>query len=210
VTGLADIYARLKEETALLLGLDVESGLSPADEVKVATTAGLRLELDRLQACQLRGEEIDAKQLLSVGEALQEVLRTAAASPQIGRPAAGGGVERLKALIAATFHTPPLVDPNVPTPEQRIETLERENAALRQRLQERGAAPAADNVPAAAPAGAAGVSGHVTPLRPEPVERTPDGIPKHFLKAFQVRDPGLRFYESTSWARKDWSPPRNW
>ena len=76
MSDVADVYARLRVETAKMLGLDI-SALSAADEVKVGKVAGLRLELDRLQSAQMRGEPIDPKQLVSISELLESALRPA-------------------------------------------------------------------------------------------------------------------------------------
>ena len=76
MSDVADVYARLSSETAKLLGFDV-AALSPAQDVRVSMVAGLRLEFDRLQIAQLRGEAIDPKALVAISEQLEAALRPA-------------------------------------------------------------------------------------------------------------------------------------
>ena len=98
MSDVADVYARLRVETAKMLGLDI-SALSAADEVKVGKVAGLRLELDRLQSAQMRGEPIDPKQLVSISELLESALRPAEVVATNGGSRAEEAREKLAELL---------------------------------------------------------------------------------------------------------------
>jgi hypothetical protein len=76
MSGIADVYGDLRRMVAGQLGYDMEK-LTPAQGAKLDTVVGLRLEADRIATAQLRGEPIDPKQLLMVGEALESALRPA-------------------------------------------------------------------------------------------------------------------------------------
>jgi hypothetical protein len=94
---MSDIAEQLCRETALLLGFADLEKLTAAQLVRVHVVSGLRLELDRLQGAQMRGEQIDARSLVAVGEALESALRGAEPAPAVADRNASR--ERLKALI---------------------------------------------------------------------------------------------------------------
>jgi hypothetical protein len=96
MSGIAEVYSRLRIETAKLLVFDIDA-LTPSQEVKLGMVAGLRLELDRLQTAQLRCEAIDPKQLVSISEMLEAALRPAEVRDLDGEYR--GAREKLAALI---------------------------------------------------------------------------------------------------------------
>mgnify|MGYP001163432420 CR=1 FL=1 len=96
MSGIAEVYSRLRIETAKLLAFDINA-LTPSQEVKLGMVAGLRLELDRLQTAQLRCEAIDLKQLVSISEMLEAALRPAEVRDLGGEDR--GARQKLAALI---------------------------------------------------------------------------------------------------------------
>jgi hypothetical protein len=83
MSGIADLYASLRAETARMLGYDL-AALTPPQDVKLGMVAGLRLELDRLTTAQMRGEEIDPRVLVSISELLETALRPPVEARELG------------------------------------------------------------------------------------------------------------------------------
>jgi hypothetical protein len=81
MTSDAELYRRLRHETASLLGFDVAS-LTPAQSIKTDLVSSLRLALDTLTAAQLAGEHVDTVKLLSAAEALERLLPSLVAVEQ--------------------------------------------------------------------------------------------------------------------------------
>ncbi len=65
---------RLHASTCKLLGLNPAS-LSLAEKVRVDRASALRLQIDDLQAAQLRGAQIDINKLVEASEALERMIR---------------------------------------------------------------------------------------------------------------------------------------
>jgi len=157
--NLPEFFATLRQDTARLLGFAGVEGLSATAGLKVDLASSLRLEIDRMQAAQLRGEAADLRVLVVAGEMLECLLRPTEIVQQVQRST--DSRDRLKALIDATIRAGPATDPSVPTPEARVAELEAEVEQLRAELEVARAAP-----PPAAP------SADVVPLRPAPPPRT--------------------------------------
>jgi hypothetical protein len=120
--GTIDVYEKLRRETATLLGFDADT-LTPSQDVRVSMVAGLRLELDRLQTLQMRGEAVDAKVLVSVGEQLEAALRPA----QSQEARRGQNRAKLEALINATLAAGDAAEKTrVQELEARVQQLEAE------------------------------------------------------------------------------------
>jgi hypothetical protein len=145
-----DVYARLKTETAAMLGYDV-ANLSPLQSLRLNVACVLQLELDRAAALQARGEAVDIKALTTAAEALEHLLRPAAAPPDAVRRSEGR--EKLRALIESTLAT------GDQTRADEHAVLKAENEALRAELQAR-----------AAPAPTAAPSADIVPPAPDPLE----------------------------------------
>ncbi len=198
-----ELYQQLRGSIAELLGLDVTK-LTASQDVQVSTIASLRLELDRLQTAQLRGEPSDARALLSVGEALQDALRPAEAPLRLKER--GEARAKLRALIDATLTAREEAEAS------RIEQLEAENAELREQLAQASAVspPAADPTPPVA-APAVPEAETVVPLRRE---LTPGEYAERIKQSMVNRpeDPGVAYAKGTGlhWARKRWEPPYGW
>ncbi len=208
-TNPSAAYENLRRETATLLGYNLAGDLPLTQSLQLDLVSLLRLEVDGLQGRVLAGQEVDLDRLAAALGMLQKLLPPAELKvdpPQVGRPAAGSARERLKALIEATTAA------RVEDEATQVQELQAEVEKLRSELEaaRAGAArpPAAEPVPpdAAAPA----APSTVVPLRqPEPPRQAQP--PAHYLRDHQVQDPGVAFYRGTShWARRDWSPPRNW
>ena len=101
VMDAAGLYAKLRSHTAAQLGYDSEK-LTPSQAARLDMICGLKLEADRIATTQLRGEAIDPKQLLMVGEALEAALRPAEHVSTNGGPRACSSRERLRQLIERT------------------------------------------------------------------------------------------------------------
>lgn len=98
MSSIADMYGELRQLTVKQLGIEIAT---PADEVKVNRVVALKLELDRLQSMQLRGEAIDARVLVEVSEQLEAALRPAHAAPETRFSSAHQ--QKLRALIERTL-----------------------------------------------------------------------------------------------------------
>jgi hypothetical protein len=117
------LLSELKRTTAAMLGFNADTPLTPSQDAKVSTVVGLRLEFDRLQAAQLRGEEIDARKFVEVGEQLEIALRPA--SSQTARR--GEARAKLEALINATLAAGEVAEKTrVQELEARVKQLEAE------------------------------------------------------------------------------------
>jgi hypothetical protein len=67
------VFERLRAETATMLGFDLDH-LGAAQAVRLDRAIALRIEIDRLQSQQLRGESIDIVKLTSATEHLEKLL----------------------------------------------------------------------------------------------------------------------------------------
>jgi hypothetical protein len=69
----AELYQRLRIETAALLGFDL-SNLSAAQGARLDRATMLRWELDRMAGSQVRGDAIDVSRAVAASEALERLL----------------------------------------------------------------------------------------------------------------------------------------
>jgi hypothetical protein len=70
---IARMQRRLRADTAKLLDLD-PNNLTPAQSVRLDRAASLRLQLDDIQAAQLRGEQIDMPRFILASKELEVML----------------------------------------------------------------------------------------------------------------------------------------
>jgi hypothetical protein len=141
-----EFFDALRADTSRLLGFSSVDGLAPSQSLKVDIVSSLRLELDRVQAAQLRGEPIDMKVLMMAGEMLERLLRPAEAVVA-GADQFSDARERLAQLIdglaGAAEHEQARVE------REEITRLKAEVESLRAMLQ-RGSVPG-DVTPEALP-----------------------------------------------------------
>jgi hypothetical protein len=90
----ADLYQRLRRETAVLLHLDIDN-LSPAEALKLDLTATLRIAFDDLLGQQMSGQPINLEKLLALAEKLEHLLPL----PEEARPQRDDARMKLQALI---------------------------------------------------------------------------------------------------------------
>ena len=76
MSAVADVYARLRTETAKMLGFDIDA-LTPVQALRLDLAASLQLEIDRITALQMRGEPADLKAMTSAAELLEKLLHPA-------------------------------------------------------------------------------------------------------------------------------------
>jgi hypothetical protein len=88
----AGLYARLRAETARMLGFDNPASLSLVQGLQLDLTALLRLTLDGLQGQALAGQEIDLGRLQSAFGMLQKLLPAAAAPAPVAPDTEGHAV----------------------------------------------------------------------------------------------------------------------
>ena len=69
----AQLYSRLRTETAALLGFDL-SNLNAAQGARLDRATMLRWELDRIAGSQVRGDAIDVTRAVAASEALERLL----------------------------------------------------------------------------------------------------------------------------------------
>jgi hypothetical protein len=73
----AQLYSRLRIETAALLGFDL-SALTASQGARLDRATMLRWELDRIAGSQVRGDAIDVSRAVTASEALERLLSPAA------------------------------------------------------------------------------------------------------------------------------------
>lgn len=154
--GTVDIYARLRAETAITLGLNL-GALSPIQSLRLDLAVSLKLELDRIAAAQARGEPADLRALSSCSESLERLLRPAETASAPSHTPSAARLKLQELLERAS------VEAEVIAAERtaRFAALEDEVAQLKEALARAGAV--------SAPAAAA-PSASVVPLRPDPAE----------------------------------------
>jgi hypothetical protein len=69
-----ELYAKLRQQTAALLGYDLDKGMTAAQVVRLDRTTTLRLLADDLQSKAVRGEEIDIAKFNETMEELEKLL----------------------------------------------------------------------------------------------------------------------------------------
>jgi hypothetical protein len=69
----AELYQRLRRETAQLLNFDL-SNLSAAQSTRLDRATLLRWELDRIAGSQVRGDAVDVSRAVAASEALERLL----------------------------------------------------------------------------------------------------------------------------------------
>lgn len=126
MSGIADV---LRRETSQLLGFGTDTAaLTPAQAVRVDRVASLRLEHNRLQEAQLRGEEVDMRQVVEISELLEEALRP---PEEVSGP---GGYDALRTKFLALVEG--LISRRTYEAQRRVTELEGEVERLRGELEE--------------------------------------------------------------------------
>lgn len=218
MSGIADLYASLRSETAKMLGYDL-AALTASQDVKLGMVAGLRLELDRLTTAQMRGEGIDPRVLVSISEMLEQALRPPA---EVHGPGGDNtALEKVRALIEGQRLSA----------QRKVDDLQEEVARLKFELETARAPAAVSPVPAVPigraeapqPAPAPGVSAAEpvratkSPAKPAVSEierlssREPPRTPASSEGYSKGLEPWRRTYSTngtTGWRRFD--PPYNW
>jgi hypothetical protein len=130
-----NLYQKARTDVAIMLGYDLDA-LTPEQSMRVDVASALRVLLDTQTGRLLRGESLDAREMLMASEALSRILPPSAlASP----PAEEHGDPRVKMFeIYMEMRTRGEV-PDVYWHQHHINALEAENAELKARL---GLAPA--------------------------------------------------------------------
>jgi hypothetical protein len=99
MTEQADIRKmsqKLRSQTCALLGLD-PNALSLAQQLRVNRASALRLQIDDLEAAQLRGQSIDINKLVEASEALE---RLVGGNPEAAaQPDFSGAKEELRQFL---------------------------------------------------------------------------------------------------------------
>jgi hypothetical protein len=154
--NVREFFFAAKKETAGLLGFTDLDALTATQTLKLDVATSLRLEIDRLQSQQLRGEAADIRTLLAASEMLERLLLRPAEAVVAGADQFSGAREEFARLIDG------LVAANEVTEATHVQELEREVSDLREQLarSRAGAAPPAPSAPTA----------DVVPLRPDPAE----------------------------------------
>jgi hypothetical protein len=99
MTEQADIRKmsqKLRSQTCALLGLD-PNALSLAQQLRVNRASALRLQIDDLEAAQLRGQSIDINKLVEASEALE---RLVGGNPEAAARPDFSGAKELAQLFA--------------------------------------------------------------------------------------------------------------
>jgi hypothetical protein len=152
VSDVADVYARLRAETAKMLGYDI-ADLTAVQTLRLDLAASLRLEIDRITALQMRGEPADLRALTSAAESLEKLLH-----PEVGPTgnASEGAREEFARLLDGLAGAAEHVE-HEETTRLRAEVAELRVELARSRA---GAVPPAPTTPSA----------EIVPLRPDPAE----------------------------------------
>jgi hypothetical protein len=136
VTGAPNLYQKARTDVATMLGYDL-GALSPEQSTRVDVATALRVLLDTQSGRLVRGESLDARELLMASEALSRLL------PPLREPAAGPREDPRQVLwrIYSEMRSRGEVPPEG-WHQHRIDAQAAEIAALKAQLVGAGIAPA--------------------------------------------------------------------
>jgi hypothetical protein len=130
VTDAPNLYQKARTDVATMLGYDLDA-LTPEQSTCVDVATALRVLLDNQSGRLVRGESLDARELLMASEALSRLL------PPLREPAAGPREDPREVMwqIYKTMRERGELNLRPLLPEEhRIAELEGENARLKARL----------------------------------------------------------------------------
>jgi hypothetical protein len=116
----ADLFKSLRQSTARMLSYDM-AALSPLQALRLDMVCSLRLEIDRVQGGQLRGEPADLRALTTASEALANLIRPEFVSTEDKRREDEAARAKLGAILHGIIHQ---------RDHEREPIIERLNAAL--------------------------------------------------------------------------------
>jgi hypothetical protein len=182
VTDAPTLYAKARSDVASMLGYDLDN-LSAEQAVRLDIGSALRVLLDNQSGRLVRGESLDARELLMASEALSRLLPPLREPPSPSRP---DPRQVMWEIYKGMRDRGELAD-SYRSPQQRLETarakvaaIEAEIAALTPPPDEPSAtppAPAGDNV-VALPRATAGLSAQATPPAPPQPQFLTDTTPE--------------------------------
>jgi hypothetical protein len=177
-----DIYRKLRNETASLLGFDL-SNLSASQALKLDLTTTLRLEFDSLQGQQLSGQPIDFGRLLIIAEKLEALLPKRESDLAPPRRIEDDPREQLRRLIMKQVEAHQFEE------AREIDVLRAENETLRQTIRSLRGEPPPSSEPKALP----------PPTTVDEPPRPEAPSPKPFVNGIQPREVERTFLGTEPW-----------